>query len=282
MLSVPALEPARGSPLEASSDKRTDSAWSGDVSGLVRLLPEQGVGALEVANAYASWKSSFKPAAPNLTEAEEADILEPERTHSVEIGLKTRAAHRQVALDASWFNMTFRNMVVSTIGSDSLPELVNAGKERFRGFETSLTLSPDAFRGLSLGLGYAHHDARFIQFTFFTPDGQFRDVSGKHLELVPNDIVSARLSGETASGLGAFAALRHMGQRPLNRRNTFFVDPYTEWDAGASYHRDRIRVGVSGRNLGNDRHVVTESELGDSQFYLSPPRRILAELTIEL
>lgn len=34
-----------------------------------------------------------------------------------------------------------------------------------------------------------------------------------------------------------------------------------------------------GRNLGRDRHVVTESEIGDAQFYVAPPRRLSAELS---
>jgi len=34
-------------------------------------------------NAYANWKSGFKPAAPNLQEPEGARILDPEHSHSV-------------------------------------------------------------------------------------------------------------------------------------------------------------------------------------------------------
>jgi hypothetical protein len=35
---------------------------------------------------------------------------------------------------------------------------------------------------------------------------------------------------------------------------------------------------VVGRNLGDDRHVVTESEIGDAQFYPAAPRRFTAEI----
>ena len=270
-------EQAPGEPLEISDDSRETSAWSGDIAGLMRLVPQAGLGRLELANLYASWKSSFKPAAPNLSEAENASILDPERTHSVEVGLKTRALARQVALDLSWFDMTFDNLVVSTLSPDLEPLLVNAGRERFKGFETALTLAPDALDGLSLTLGYAHHDARFVRFTFVTPDGELRDVSGKKLELVPRDLFNAKLQAVTRAGVGGFAAVRHQGERPFNRRNTFFADAYTEWDAGLSYELHEWRVSVTGRNLGDDRHVVTESELGDSQFYIAPPRRFVAQ-----
>jgi hypothetical protein len=42
----------------------------------------------------------------------------------------------------------------------------------------------------------------------------------------------------------------------------------------------RVRVSVVGRNLGDSRHYVTESEIGDSQFYVAPSRRYSAEVTL--
>jgi outer membrane receptor protein involved in Fe transport len=274
-LEVGGVEEGSGSAV-ADKARRNESAWSGDVAALVRLLPEAGMGEVEAANVYANWKSSFKPAAPNLSEAEEAKILDPERTHSVEVGFKARGFEHQASLDLSWFDMTFDNLVAGIIGPDG-PELVNAGRERFKGVETGLTLSPNLLPGTSLTLGYAHHDARFVHFTFVTPDGSLRDVSGRHLELVPQELFNARLQVASHYGLGVFGAVRYQGRRPFNRRNTFFADAYSEYDAGAWYTIAGLRLTVTGRNLGDDRHVVTESEIGDSEFYVSPPRRVIAE-----
>ncbi len=265
-------------PFELADDNRVDHEWSGDLSGLVRLLPKP-TPLVDVVNLYGNWKSSFKPAAPNLQEPEGAEILDPEHTHSVEIGLKTRGLDRQVALDVSWFDMTFQNMVVSTLDALSNPIFVNAGKERFKGVEADLTVRPRRFPGTTLAVGYAHHDARFVEFTFVTPGGTLRDVSGKQIELVPRELVNARLDVAAPKGIGVFAALRAQGRRPLTRRNTFWADRYSEVDAGGSYRFNRYRVSVTGRNLGDDRHYVTESEQGDSQFYVAPPRRVTAELS---
>jgi len=241
-------------------------------------LPEGGAAPLETANLYASVRRAFKPAAPNLAEAEAAEILAPEHTTSWEVGIKTRSRN-DLALDVSYFDMKFENLVVSILGTGGLPELTNAGEERFRGLETDLRWAPERLRGSRFDLGYAHHNARFVDFTFVTPTGELRDVSGKKLELVPNDLLSARASLRSSLGLGGFAAARYQGRRPFNRRNTFFADAYTEWDAGLSYDRDRWSLVVVGRNLGDDRHVVTESEIGDAQFYVAPPRRFSAELS---
>ena len=275
-LHAQAQEQAPGSPLEVADDSRTDHAWSGDLAALVRLLPNE-TGTLQAVNVYANWKSSFKPAAPNLTEAEGAEILDPEHTHSIEAGLKTRALDRQLSFDASLFDMKFENMVVSVIGPDTLPELINAGKERFKGFELALGIAPSALPGTSISFGYAHHDPRFVHFTFVTPDGQFRDVSGKLLELAPREMFNTRLDVRLPMGVGVFAAARYQGKRALTRRNTFFDDPYTMWDAGASYSLKGLRLSVTGRNLSDDRHITGESDIGDSQFYISPPQSVTAE-----
>lgn len=258
-------------------DNREDTDVSGDLSTLVRLLPEGGANRFQTVNLYGSFRRGFKPAAPNLAEAEAAEILEPEHTTSWEVGVKSRAFD-EVALDLSYFDMTFENLVVSNLGLGGGPELTNAGEERFKGFEADARWSPHAIPGTTIEVGYAHHDAKFVDFTFVTPDSQLRDVSGKHLELVPQDLVNAKVGVRMASGLGAWGAMRYQGERPFNRRNTFFADPYTEWDVGASWDRGPWRVSVVGRNLSDDRHVVTESEIGDSEFYVAPPARVTAEV----
>ena len=262
-----------------TSDSRSTSAWSGDLGALVRLL-EEPTATLQALNVYANWKSSFKPAAPNLSEAENATILDPERTHSLEAGLKTRALDGQLSLDVSAFQMDFHNMVVGAFDASANPILVNAGHERFKGWDVALALNPATVPGLSFKAGYGWHDPRFVKFSFFTPDGTFRVVDGKLVELAPRLLWNAGASYAPTTGLGGWVAMRHQGQRALNRRNRFWAEPFSEVDAGLTFTAARYRVNVTGRNLGDDRHYVAESEIGDSQFYVSPPRRITAEVTL--
>jgi outer membrane receptor protein involved in Fe transport len=266
--------------LGIADDSRDEHAWSGDLAVLARLV-QNGPPALGTMNLYGSWRTSFKPAAPNLTEPEGAKILDPEYTHALEAGIKARGLDGQVGLDLGLFQMDFQNMVVSILGAGGLPEFTNAGRERFKGYEAALVLAPRFAPGSSLSLGYAWHDARFVQFTFVTPDGQLRDVSGRRLELVPQGLLNARFDWSGPAGIGLFGALRAQGQRPLTRRNTFFAAGYSEWDAGASYELKPVRISLVGRNLGDDRHVTGESDIGDSQFYLAPPRRVSVEASWE-
>jgi outer membrane receptor protein involved in Fe transport len=175
--------------------------------------------------------------------------------------------------------MNFENMVVSTLGPTGLPEMVNAGEQRFQGTELDLQWRPCAVKGLLLAAGYAHHDATFVNFSFLTPDGQLRVVDGKRLELVPRDLWNVKAAYGSDRGPGGFVAIRHQNIRPLTRRNTFYTDSFYEWDAGATWSFAWGMLSVTGRNLADSRHYIADSEIGDSQFYVAPPRRVTAELT---
>jgi outer membrane receptor protein involved in Fe transport len=263
---------------DVASDSRTDGKWSGGVAALFRIVDRPQASVLNALNLYVSAKSNFKPAAPNLLEAEAARILEPERTRSGEIGLKTRWAGGAISLEAGFFHMAFENLVVSVAGPDGLPTLTNAGEERFQGFETSLTWSPRSVPSLSLVAGYAHHDATYARFSFADPDGNLVIADGNRLELVPRDAWNVRFGYAPKTGLGVWAAVRHQGVRPLDPENTASVPAFFEWDAGISWENRRLRLSFVGRNLGDDRRFVTESEIGDSQFYVAPPRRFVGEI----
>ena len=236
---------------------------------------------LSALNLYVSAKSNFKPAAPNILEAESARILEPERARSGEIGLKTRWARGTLSFDVTFFHMNFENLVVSTVGLGGQPMLTNAGEERFQGMDAELVWALPKLEGWSLAAGYGHHDATYVSFSFLTPDGELRVVDGKRLELVPRDLWNARVSYAPKTGLGFWGAVRHQNIRPLTRRNTFYTDSFYEWDAGASWEFKWGRVSLVGRNLGDDRHYTSDSEIGDGQFYVAPPRRFLGEIAFK-
>ncbi len=265
--------------VDVTRDSRSEGQWSGGVAALTRLIGDRS-GVANEANFYVAAKSAFKPAAPNLTEAESARILDPERTRSLELGFKTRWLDRQLSFDVSWFHVIFENLVVSNVGPDGLPRLLNAGSERFQGAEFDLRWRPTSAIPLSASVGYAHHDVRFIRFSFLNAEGALRVVDGKRLELAPRDLWNANLNYSPTRGPGGFVAVRHQSQRPLNRRNVDFTGPFTETDAGLTWDFPRGRVSVVGRNLGDSRHYVAESDIGDSQFYVAPPRRLTAELAV--
>lgn len=263
-----------------SDDSRSDGQWSGGVAALVRLLDDRS-GAVNGINLYVAAKSAFKPAAPNLTEAEDARILEPERTRSGEIGVKTRWLDHQLSVDASLFHLAFENKVVSIVGADGNPLLVNAGSQRFQGAEIEVGLHPAALRDLSVMAGYAHHDATYVHFTFIDPAEGLQSADGQRQELVPRDLWNTKLAYHPALGPGAWVAVRHQNERPFDKINIASMPSFFEWDAGLSFAVPSARLSIVGRNLGNSRHFVAESEIGDAQDYVAAPRRFLAELAFD-
>jgi len=228
---------------------------------------------------YGAARRNFKPAAPNLTEAENAEILDPETTNTQEAGLKTLWLDGKLSVNVTWFHMIFSNLVVGVLTPDG-PALTNAGKVRFQGTEVEIGYALPFVDYLSLYGGYAYHDSRFKEFTFFTPDGQFRNVAGKQLELDPRNFWNFKFVLAPPQGFGGFAALRHQNHRPLNRRNTFYTPSFYQFDAGLSYVFNCFQLSVIGRNLTNSRPYTTESEIGDSQFFVNPPRGVSAQLTV--
>jgi len=258
-----------------SKDSRNDTGWSADGGLLVRMLSladEAG----SVANLFANVRRNFKPAAPNVFEAAEGTkILDPERSVAWEGGVKTRGFDGQAAFEASIFQMDLENQVIA-VDVNGTPGLTNAGRTRFKGEEVKLRLSPAALAGFSVEGGYAHHDPRFVT---ATEDGD--PVNGKQVELQPKELwnVGASFSSERGA---LWIAARGEGKRPFDRHNSAFAPAYTEWDAGASCAHGPWRLSLIGRNLGDNRHVVAESEIGDSEFYLSAPRRITAQVSLKM
>ena len=209
-------------------------------------------GALNEFNVYFSGKTAFKPAAPNLTEAESAQILQPERTTSEEIGIKTRWLDRQLSFEASVFHMIFKNLVTSILGPDGNPELVNAGEERFQGTRARGRLPPGrpcrtspsspATRTTTRGTSTSRSSTRTKART---------SADGQRLELTPRDLWNANVSYHPAEGFGGWFAVRHQNQRPFDKINEAYMPSFFEYDVGALVHvRGRAPVSFVGRNLG--------------------------------
>ena len=259
-------------------DQRTDNKPSWGVSGLFRLV-DHANGPVTAISLYGAARRNFKPAAPNLTEAENAHILNPETTNLQEAGLKTLWLDGALSLNVTWFHMIFENMVVGVLTPDG-PALVNAGAERFQGTEVEIGYRLPYVEGLSIYGGYAHHDALYKDFTFINDEGEEENASGRRIELVPRDLWNLKIVMAPPTGLGGFVALRHQNHRTFDIDNFAYDPSFYQVDAGLSYDFEHFRLAVIGRNLSDSRPFVTESEIGRDQFFVSPPRGVSAELTV--
>ncbi|MCG6926696.1 MAG: TonB-dependent receptor, partial [Acidobacteria bacterium] len=197
-------------------------------------------------------------------------LLEPETARSGEVGMKSRLADGRLGLEVSGFLMDLDNLVVAR-AANGLPGLENAGQSRFKGVEAQAAWRVRS--GLSLRGAWSWHDARFRDYVAEF-DGVPTQLAGHRLEMSPGHIASAGVLWAPERGFVATLAVRYVGDRYLNKRNTAVADGYTTVDAGLGWRAGRLEVRLDGQNLTDERPPVAESELGDAQYYLLPARRI--------
>ncbi|HEX9502526.1 MAG TPA: TonB-dependent receptor, partial [Thermoanaerobaculia bacterium] len=247
-----------------SSDRRTFTRFSGGVGANFRVWSRDR----DAVAVYADYRNTFKPAAIDFGPEVEGRILDPEKSHSVEAGVKGRSFRSRLTWDASVFQMDFSNLVVATIRNGQ-PAIENAGAERFRGGELELDYAVrDDFHW---ELGYGYHDSRFRDYAQ-NFGGAVTQLAGRRLEMVPLNLFSTGIVITQPGGFHANVVVNYIGERFLNRRNTAIASAYTTWSAGIGYRIAKGELRLDGRNLNNVRPPVAESELGDAQYYRLPAR----------
>ncbi|MEO8742476.1 MAG: TonB-dependent receptor, partial [Lysobacteraceae bacterium] len=174
--------------------------------------------------------------------------------------------------DASAFHMHFNNLVISTEVAGQ-PALANAGSERFVGaeFETKYRLAGD----LNLQASYAWHDAKFLDDVQLFDQSQVQ-LKGNQLPLSPHHLAGMGLTWTPNEGLNAHVIANYVGARFLDKLNTARTGGYMTLDAGVGYRHDNWEVRIDGNNLTDRRAPVSESEFGDSSFYLLNGRSVMA------
>jgi outer membrane receptor protein involved in Fe transport len=220
---------------------------------------------------FANYRDTFKPAALDfgIGESEGGDlILKPETSRSIEGGLKGRFFRRRMEAEASGFLMQFENLVVPS-NVAGVPGLINAGKERFQGFETEAAFFLP--KNLMLRANYSLHDATFRNFLF-----NGTQLAGDRVEMSARNLAAVGIVYNPLRGIVGGITVNYTGGRYLDKRNTARAQGFASVDLGAGYRARRWELRVDVRNLTDQRDPVSESELGDVQYYLLPARRVEA------
>ncbi|MDB4892317.1 MAG: TonB-dependent receptor [Gemmatimonadetes bacterium] len=256
----------------------------GEGASVTHTRPSGSVGALlglwesgeDHVRTFVNYRDTFKPAAFDFSLAENEGVLEPETSRSYEGGVKIRTLDARLDLEASVFRMDFNNIVVVSV-VNNLPALTNAGDTRFQGVE----LAADARLPYDLHVRgtYSFHDGKFVNYvTEF--DGVNTQLAGKRFEMSARHLASAGLVLAPEYGLVASVTMNYSGDRYLNKRNTALADAFTTIDAGVGFRVNDWEFRVDGRNLGDRRDAVSESEFGDAQYYRMPARSLRAGIAV--
>jgi outer membrane receptor protein involved in Fe transport len=258
---------------DATSDSGTH-AWLTSSAGAIFNVHEQGVNHVRV---FGNFRNTFKPAAFDFGLGElgaARHLLEPETAQSYEGGVKVRQHDGKVDFEASMFRMNFNNLVTSTVVG-GLPALMNAGKTRFQGFEMS---SDMRFRhNVSGRFTYSFHDGRFVDFVQAF-DGVPTQLGGNRFEMSARHLVSGGVFYSKELGIVGSLIVKYSGDRYLNKRNTALTPSFTTVDLGLGYRFLRCEMRLDARNLTNRRDPVSESELGDAQYYRMIAREVMFSL----
>jgi outer membrane receptor protein involved in Fe transport len=264
----------------ASENNQTNVRASGSI-GAIFTAWQQNQDSLSL---YVNYRDTFKPAAIDFGIGEnegggegESTILKPETSRSVEGGIKSRFWNRRVEWEASGFFMDFSNLVVATVDAQGNPHLENAGEEHFKGFETgtSLFLPHDVIARAN----YSFHDATFIDFSQIF-DGIETQLAGKRLEMSPHHLAGVSLYYVPIRGFLGGVSMNYTGGRFLDKRNRALAEGFPTVDLSAGYRTPRWEIRVDARNLADRRDPVSESELGDAQYYLMSSRRVEGSFTV--
>lgn len=248
---------------EGGADSRSDNRLSGTI-GVSYLAWSNQSDDLWI---FADYRNAFKPAAVDFGPEAEGEILEPETAHVYEGGMKGKFGNR-LDWQMSLFRMDFKNLVTSTV-VDGRPALINAGTQRFTGIEIEgdVIVAPDAH----VKVGYSHHSATFRDFVQVF-DGVPTQLAGHKLEMSPDHLAGIGFIYSPPKGVNGSFTLNYIGERFLNKRNTASAEGFATVDLGAGYRIGRNNFRLDILNVNDARDPISESELGDAQYYRQPAR----------
>lgn len=252
---------------EDASDDRSITRLTGHV-GLSYRAYQAGN---DFVSLYADYRNAFKPAAVDFGPEAEARILEQEEADTIELGIKQQWLDGALAIDLSAYRMDFTNLVVPQHTASGQPTLENAGELNLDGYEAEGVYT--LFDAFKLYGSWAYHQAVFGDY-LRDFDGVATQLRGKTQEMTPNHLRSLGLVYGGEQGLGASVIYRYVGPRFLNKRNTARVGDYDTFDASVSWNAENWSVFLSGSNLTDKRPAISESELGDAQYYRLPERHV--------
>jgi iron complex outermembrane receptor protein len=260
---------------EHGTDSRTVTRGSGAIG--LSYLAWTGEGDGDGLWLFADARDTYKPAVLDFGPEAEDAILKPETARSYEAGIKGQLGRGRLDFEATVFQMDFDNLVVSQV-VNGLPALVNAGQQRFQGYEIETRYH---FLSDLLGtLAWSHHDSKFRDYVQDF-DGVATQLRGKRLEMVPKELAALGLIYNPKEGVTGWATYQHVGERFLNKRNTALAGAYDTVSAGIGYRFSRYEVRLDGDNLTDERPPISESELGDAQYYLLPARSFRLGLEVK-
>ena len=193
---------------------------------------------------YASVSTGYTPPAiSNITASNIIDsLLNPERATQFELGTKGNVLDGRFSYQLALFNLDIRDKLV-TQSINGVNYTVNAGKQRNRGAEVSLSYSviddPDApVSLLRPWASYTYSDFTYVDFKNNNNNNAGTiSYSGNMVARIPKNMFSVGVDAETRFGLYVYGSFQFVDKAPVTFDNLNFVKSYTLLNAKVGYER---------------------------------------------
>jgi iron complex outermembrane recepter protein len=256
--------------------EQTFSAFSPKASATFKALGTEANSPATV-NLYAAYSHAFLPprAPSSLTPANAALNLQPEDIDNVEGGVKGSVMGGRVSFEGTYFHM-IEDGVVLTRRSGPFFFPTNAGKVRYQGVETGLTVAPSPKASVYVNASF--YQNRFDDFVIQSADGD-DSLTGNRLPVSPDYVVNW---GATLTPVPQFEAtlnVKHVGTSVADNDNTFVIPSYDVVDAAATWRKGPVRVTLSAHNLFNEAYYWNaDGETADP----ARPRQVLLTFSVRI
>jgi len=229
---------------------------------------------------YAQYSKAFAPAkAPALLTVglNPANPLIPENITNYEAGIKGTALRNEVGFEISAFDMLRDGIaIVVPAGTGLNFQESPAGKQRFKGVETGITVQPST--PLSLHGNYAYYDGKYEHFTVQI-GSQLVDLSGLRVQLSPHHILDPGAAYDRGAGLGVAVSGYYESSKVLDFQNTVFLPSYFIANGRASYRWGKYSAAVSVTNIFNKLYFLDGEISAPLYAFPAAPRRVTAEVS---
>lgn len=233
----------------------------------------------EAISLYGSYMRGFEPGArAGLTVAtgipalNAGELFDPQESEQYEVGIKTSLLEDKLAVNFAVYDLTRSNQVFTDLVAQRFTLI---GEQRTKGFETEVIgqITPE----WSVSVSYAYLDSETVEGA--------ANVKGKNLNLAPRH--STRLWTSYTFNHGMFKDLSLYGgafqqsDSYGDATNSFVVDGWTRFDAGASYaHKLGQNKAIWRLNVDNISDRVYY--MGNNQGSMLPGTPRNARLSLEV
>ena len=253
------------------TDDATPGTTSVDTSYTSVVLPRFGFVYLPYPELsfYASYSQAFQPQYTNMRSA--GGPFAPERGVQYEVGIKAELFAGKLVTTLAFYDLKKSNILIPDLTDPNGIRQLSTGAARSRGVE--ITIQGNINEQLSIITNYSYNKTKNLK------GGEFGVTEGELYPMAPQNTANAWLKYQFTTGdikgLGINAGFQHVG-----KRNTFtpgFVLPsFSTMDAGLSYKKSGINIGVNIYNITDVRHYT--GGYGRGIFWAGMPRSFRATI----